>query len=344
MPKTLLVFLLAAALTSSGASLTAQAPESAELEAGIRLAQEGEFEQAVLALDGVVQRLGTRSDRARDRARALVYLSVSHLGLNRRVTARERLLEALRADPRLELSSREFPPSVMEFFEEVRRELRPEPQPSAVAAQPKPSPTPRPAASPQPAATAAPAKKGGGSGGLILLGLGAAGAGVALAARGSGGASPPAPMVTPTPQATPTPDPNTIVTPISGFGPVQMTFVSADPPPGTTISGCGSNLRGCPGRPTITFSLRSSTAGSSLLLNVRLTSSTVASCFIQAPFGEPFTLEAGVPRSISKSFDPGSSGCAAPFAADRLLANLNRGVGLPSESEQNWTLTYRFVP
>jgi hypothetical protein len=338
MPKTLLVALLAAALAGPGTTLTAQAPADAELEAGIRLAQEGEFDQAVLALDRVVQRLGTRSDRARDRARALVYLSVAHLGLNRRVTARERLLEARRVDPRVELTSREFPPSVMEFFEEVRREARPAPPPAPVVA-PTPAPTPRPAASPTPApppaAASAPAKKkGGGSGGLILIGLGAAGAGVALAARGSGDAGP-------TPQATPTPDPRTVVTPGFTFGPARITLSSMTPAPGSTISGCGADLGSCAGRLGMQFTINPATLQGQVALTVLVFDANRTTCLWTGFL--PQALSANQTTTRSVTFMPRGT-CRPPTTMTTMRASIWNTAGDTELAVQEWSFTYSFAP
>ena len=329
MPKTLLVFLLAAALASSGASLTAQASD-AELEAGIRLAQEGEFEQAVLALDRVVQRLAARRDRSRDRARALVYLSIAHLGLDRRAAARERFLEALSADPKLELSGREFPPTVLEFFDEVRGEMPPQPQPSAASPAPaRPSPTP------QPAATTAPAKEGRSKAGMVLLGLGAAGAAVAVAAGGGT----PAPMTAPTPQPTPTPDPRTVITPTRTIGRVRITLSSITPAPGSTISGCGPDLNGCAGRLAINFTLIPGTVQGAFQFTARTLDPTPTVCLWSGFL--PLSLRANETASISVALIPAST-CRTPVTMTLLRASVWEDGS--ETSVQDWTFTYGFSP
>ena len=53
-----------------------------EMERGIRQAQEGQFEQAIVTLRGVLPRLLERKAAPRDVARVHVYLGVSHLGLD----------------------------------------------------------------------------------------------------------------------------------------------------------------------------------------------------------------------------------------------------------------------
>jgi hypothetical protein len=59
---------------------------------------------------------------------------------------------------------------------------------------------------------------------------------------------------------TPTFNPTAVV-PTFGSGPVQISFLSATPPPGSTISGCGANPTGCLGRLDMTFLLRSNARG-----------------------------------------------------------------------------------
>lgn len=164
---------LAAALAGPPALLAAaaQAPDPA-LEEGVRQAQEGDFELAVVTLDGVVQKLRGKGSSG-ELTRAHVYLGVAYLGLRQEQPARASFLEALRMDPGLQLSRREYPPRIVDFFEEVRR---------SGAAAPPAAPAVRRAEA------AAPAKKGGSKTPLVLVALGgAAAAGVAVAAGGGGG-------------------------------------------------------------------------------------------------------------------------------------------------------------
>lgn len=178
-----------------------QAHES-ELSLGIRQAREGEFDQAVITLDTVARRLEGQAGSAKDLARAHVYLSVAHLGLGRQADARTHAERALRLDPALQVTTKEFPPRVVRVFDEARRAVpaqAPAPRPTTTTAASSTPPTttpPSPAtgpAAPRPvtpsAASSTPPKKGGGGSKALWIGLGAVavGGGVAAVAAGGGG-------------------------------------------------------------------------------------------------------------------------------------------------------------
>ncbi len=133
--------LLAVLLGSGGHIPTYAQAGDPEMEKGIRQAQEGEFEQAIATLQGVLPRLHERKAPPHDIARAHVYLGVAHLGLNDPATARTSFLEAIRIDPTLKLSSEEYPPRIVRAFEEARRSAPPAP---ATAAPPATGVPPRP--------------------------------------------------------------------------------------------------------------------------------------------------------------------------------------------------------
>lgn len=129
-----------------------------ELAAGIRQVQDGEFEAALLTLDGAIQRLRTMPDRTHDLATAYVHLGVAYLGLGQEGLATAKFRQALRQEPGLQLTAGEFSARTLRVFAAAREaELR--------------------------AATLTrDAKKSKGKGGLILLALGGvAAAGTALA-------------------------------------------------------------------------------------------------------------------------------------------------------------------
>jgi hypothetical protein len=172
-------------------------PATDELAAGIRQVHEGEFDAAVVTLDGVVRRFIAEKASASQIAKAHVYLAISYMGLAQVEQARVRFIEALRADKTMELSPKEFPPNVIELFAQVKREELKPPKAPPVA-------TATPAATPKPAA--AKASKGSSKVPFILLGVGAAGGG-AVAIAAAGGGAKPAPTPVPTPIPTPTPVP-----------------------------------------------------------------------------------------------------------------------------------------
>jgi hypothetical protein len=195
-----------------------QAPPAApdrELETGVQQAQEGDFEAAILTLDGAARRLVAAGNRPRDLSRAYMYLAIAYLGLGQEQSAKAKFLEALKVNRDLELSSKELPPQYLKFFEQVRREAAAS---GALAAAPSPSPSPRaaPAALPVTARSAPPPKKGGGGGKLVLIGgglLAVVGGAVALGGGGGGGSNPPvtSPPATTAPPASQ--EPTTTTTP-----------------------------------------------------------------------------------------------------------------------------------
>jgi tetratricopeptide (TPR) repeat protein len=123
--KRLLVLSLCGGLATSPSSVALQAPPpDSELERGVLQAQRGAFDAAVITLDAVARDLAAEGGHAQELARAYVYLSIAYLGLSQRQKAKANFLEALRIDSDLELSTREYPPRILEFFEETRREAR----------------------------------------------------------------------------------------------------------------------------------------------------------------------------------------------------------------------------
>jgi hypothetical protein len=187
MLKRWLILLLVVALGGPQRGMGADAVDT-DLANGVRQAQEGDFENAVVTLDGVVRRLAGQPARAKDLARAYTYLSIAYLGLSQEQTAKAKFLEAWKADRDMNLSPREFPPRILEFFEKAREE--------ANLASPRaatPSPAPRAAA----AGSSEPKKKGSKTV-PILIGVAVlGGVGAAVAAGGGGSAAP-----TPTPTTT----------------------------------------------------------------------------------------------------------------------------------------------
>ena len=144
---------VAAALLLAGLALAVDTGAGdADLEKGIRQAQEGEFEQAIATLRAALPRLKDGSPQ--DLTRAHVYLGVAQLGLGDAAAARSSFLEALRADRSLRLSAEEYPPRVLRAFDEARSALPPEPVPAAT--QPAPTVAPAPVARPEAGAAAPP--------------------------------------------------------------------------------------------------------------------------------------------------------------------------------------------
>lgn len=118
MARRVLATLLALALTTPSVALP-QASGAADLEKGIRLTREGDFEAAVAALQSAVKQLGAPGS-AKDLARAHTYLGVAHLNMGQEAAARADFQAALKADPKLTLSASEFPPKVTQAFAAAR--------------------------------------------------------------------------------------------------------------------------------------------------------------------------------------------------------------------------------
>lgn len=170
-------------------------PADVDLATGIRQVREGDFDTAVITLDGVVRRIAAQKGQAKDLGRAYTYLAIAYVGLAQQETAKAKFLEAWKADKSMTLSPKEFPPNIIDFFDQAKKEG----ETKAAAEAKPPSTTPKPAPS---AVATTEAKKGGGGGGktaLIVVGALAAAGGIALAAKG--GSSPPPPPTTLTPPA-----------------------------------------------------------------------------------------------------------------------------------------------
>jgi hypothetical protein len=165
---------------------------------------------------------------------------------------------------------------------------------------------------------------------LAALGLSACG--------GDGdGLAGPAPATQPT--ATPTPDPGTLATPGTSTGPTTITLIDAEPPPGSTISGCGPDLDGCPERVRVRVRLVSSAAGTVLEVVGFLHGSNKAACFSGAAEGFPFG--ANETRDVEIVFDtPDLDACTPPAAITHMAIVV--GGTIEVASRQEWAVEYRF--
>jgi hypothetical protein len=137
----------------------------------------------------------------------------------------------------------------------------------------------------------------------------------------------------------PTPDPNAQVIPTGGSGPVQILFASATLAPGSTVTGCGSDIAGCKGRLQMAFDLRPQSAGHVLYVRVYLHATNKIACL----WGQtsPLDLEAGVATRVEVSMDDADR-CGTPVT----LATMDASVEGPVEvaSRQEWALHYVFAP
>ena len=140
----------AALLLCCAAPAGTQPATDPDLEKGIDLAQRGYFEESIGVLKRVATRLKTAGGDPDQRARTYLYLAVAHHGLGQGETATSLYVEAINTDRSLEISVDEFPPRIVQFFEDARREALASGQ-IRIA---EPAPTPGPAPTPEPAAEA----------------------------------------------------------------------------------------------------------------------------------------------------------------------------------------------
>jgi len=162
------------------ATVPVAAQEPGDLQKGIRQVEGGEFEEAVITLDAAALRLALEGRRPRDLARAYAYLAIAYLQMGQERAAKAKFLQALETDKDLGLDSKQLPPKVIQFFEDVEREAKS----GAVT-------TPAAVASPKTPATAAPGKSSKTVPILIGAGAAVAGVGVLVAAGGKDSVSTP---------------------------------------------------------------------------------------------------------------------------------------------------------
>jgi hypothetical protein len=149
----------------------AQKAADPDLAEGIRLVETGEYDTAILTLDNAARRLASDPSRVSELSRAYLYLGIAYMGKGHEAAARAKFREAVLKVRTLTLSPEEFPPKVIDAFEEARAEAM------KTAGAPAAPSTP-PAEAP---------KKGGSKVLLIVGGVAVAGGVAALAAGGGGG-------------------------------------------------------------------------------------------------------------------------------------------------------------
>jgi hypothetical protein len=100
----------------------AETPADPEIEVGIRQVQEGDFETAVVTLEGAYRRRAASDPHAPDLVRAAVHLGIAYVALEQRDKAKRRFEDALALEGNLRLTSDRYSPKVIAVFEEARRE------------------------------------------------------------------------------------------------------------------------------------------------------------------------------------------------------------------------------
>jgi hypothetical protein len=158
-----------------------------------------------------------------------------------------------------------------------------------------------------------------------------------LAASGCGDGMPPL-VPTPSPAPTPTPVPDVRVGPRSG--PTEITFLAAEPPPGSTITGCGASATGCSGRVRMRFRLLSAAGGPVLDAIGFLHATTKLACY-RGSTG-PLDLRPGVPAEVVIVFDEPDAVCAMPAT----IATMKVVLSAPIQTDglQEWGIHYELRP
>ena len=124
-------------------------------------------------------------------------------------------------------------------------------------------------------------------------------------------------------------------------GPTEITFVAADPAPGSTIAGCGANASGCSGRVRMRFRLLSAAGGPVLDAIGFLHATNKLACY-RGSTG-PLELRAGVPAEVLIVFDqPDAAACAMPATIANMKVVLNAPV--QTDGLQEWAIRYEFRP
>ncbi len=158
---------------------------------------------------------------------------------------------------------------------------------------------------------------------------------------GCGGESPTRPLPSPSPSPTPTPGlPG--VTVGASKGPTAITLVAADPPPGSSVSGCGSGASGCAGRIRMTFRLTPTESGPVLWCVGFLHADNMTACLQGRTAG--LTLRAGEAQTVEVIFATAdtSGRCATPVEITNLALTVEGVVEVGSHQE--WALSYRLTP
>ena len=158
--------------------MSVEAPD-VDLQKGIALVDDGDYDGAILILDNAARRLALDKSRANELSQAYLYLGIAYIGKGHEAAARSKFREAIAQIKDLTLSPEKFPPRVIDIFEAVKEE----------ESRRAPAPAASPAAEAAPAAPPVAKKKGGSKTLWVLGGVAVAGGAVVLAAGGGGGSS-----------------------------------------------------------------------------------------------------------------------------------------------------------
>jgi predicted small secreted protein len=140
------------------------------------------------------------------------------------------------------------------------------------------------------------------------------------------------------PPIVPTPTP-AAVSPGDASGAIAIAYTGSNILPGSTVSGCGSDISGCRGRMWMSFRLTPSVTGTSSVIRLVFQTATKGGCLsgtLPAP-----TFVAGQAQNVVITLD-GSVGCPVPAVFTHMWMNIEGPVGLTARQE--WGVSYRFEP
>lgn len=118
------IAMLVVGLAGHGTAHAQPSVSDPEVAKGIRQAQDGDYDGAIVTLDAAAKRLTAAGGPATALGQAHLYLGIAYLAKGHVTTARARFRDALSRSRELVLSPDEFPPKVIEAFEEARAELK----------------------------------------------------------------------------------------------------------------------------------------------------------------------------------------------------------------------------
>jgi hypothetical protein len=148
-------------------------------------------------------------------------------------------------------------------------------------------------------------------------------------------------IVLPPPLPSPTAVPASEVVVGSRTGPTEITFLAAEPPAGSTITGCGEDASGCSGRLRMRFRLLSASGGPVLDAIGFLHATSKLACY-RGSTG-PLDLRPGAPSEVVVVFDqPDAAACAMPATITDMKLVLNAPV--QTDGRQEWTIRYELRP
>lgn len=135
------------------------------------------------------------------------------------------------------------------------------------------------------------------------------------------------------------PTPAAPVVPGASSGNVRIQFSDATPAPGSTVSGCGTDVAGCTNRIAMRFRLVPPQSGPVLFVRAFLHASNRQACLFTE--SGPFTLTAGQPRDLDIVFDRADR-CGVPLTIETMAVVVEGTVEVASRQE--WTIAYTLRP